>query len=159
MATSNRHRGWRWDAANSRLQMAFNGTDEAYVDASGITLASGNNVGMVSGTLDLQNGGTVTQATNKTTGVTLSTHSGQITTNNAALAAAAEATFTVTNTLVAAVDVVVVNVASGGTSGEYLAHCSALAAGSFDITLANMSASSASDAVVINFAVIKGASS
>lgn len=159
MATSSRHRGWRWDAANSRLQLTFNGTDVGYVDAGGITLASGNNMEMISGTLDLQDGGTVTQGTNKATGVTLSTHSGQITTDNAALAAAAEATFTVTNTLVAAVDVVVVNVASGGTSGEYLAHCSAVAAGSFDITLANMSAASASDAVVINFAIIKGASS
>ena len=42
-------------------------------------------------------GGTVTQATNKTTGVTLNAASGQITMNGAELAGAAEATFTVTN--------------------------------------------------------------
>ena len=38
-------------------------------------------------------GGTVTQATNKSTGVTLNTESGQITMNDAALAAAAEVSF------------------------------------------------------------------
>ena len=39
------------------------------------------------------NGGSVTQATNKSTAVTLNTESGVITTNNAALADAAEVTF------------------------------------------------------------------
>jgi hypothetical protein len=43
-------------------------------------------------------GGAVTQATDRTTGVTLSKLTGQITTNNASLAAGAEAEFTVTNT-------------------------------------------------------------
>ena len=40
-------------------------------------------------------GGTVTQATNKSTGVTLNTESGQITMNNAQLDAGTEVTFTV----------------------------------------------------------------
>ena len=115
-------------------------------------------VAMSEPTLDsitLKNLGTVTQASSKSTGVTLSTICGAITTDDAQLNAAAEVTFTVTNTLVAATDVIVCSVRSGGTSGEYLAHCSAVAAGSFDITLANMSAGNASDAVIINFAVIK----
>ena len=42
-------------------------------------------------------GGTVTQATGKSTGVTLNAASGQITMDDAALAAAAEISFTVTN--------------------------------------------------------------
>ncbi len=50
-------------------------------------------------------GGTVTQATNKTTGVTLNAASGQITMNGASLAGGAEATFTVTNSEIAATDV------------------------------------------------------
>ena len=54
-------------------------------------------------------GGTVTQATNKSTGVTLNTQSGQITMNNAALADAAEVSFTVTNDKIAATDVVAVS--------------------------------------------------
>ncbi len=100
-------------------------------------------------------GGSVTQATNKSTGVTLSTICGRITMNGAALSAAAEVTFTVTNTLVAATDVIVVNHASGGTSGAYLVVISAVAAGSFNITVSNASGGSLSEAIVLQFAVIK----
>lgn len=103
-------------------------------------------------------GGTVTQATSKTTGVTLSKVVGQITMNNAALAAAAEATFTVTNTAVAATDVVVACHGSAGTSGAYLVGVSNITAGTFDITVSNVSGGSLSEAIVINFAVIKGVS-
>ncbi len=104
-------------------------------------------------------GGTVTQATNKGTGVTLNTESGQITMNNAALADAAEVTFTVTNDRVAATDVVVVNHGSAGTAGAYWLCVSTVAAGSFKISVGNLSGGSLSEAIVINFALIKGASS
>ena len=100
-------------------------------------------------------GGAVTQATSKTTGVTLSKVSGQITMNNAALGAAAEAVFTVTNTVVAATDVPVVAIASGGTSGAYVVSVAAVAAGSFDIVVSNVSAGSLSEAIVLNFAILK----
>jgi hypothetical protein len=104
-------------------------------------------------------GGTVTQLTNKSTGVTLNTLSGRITTHNAALAAAAEVTFVVTNNQVAATDVPVVAIASGGTAGSYAIVVSAVGSGSFSISLTNLSAGSLSQAVVINFVIIKGASS
>ena len=104
-------------------------------------------------------GGTVTQATNKTTGVTLNTESGQITMNNAALGAAAEATFEVTNDKVAAADIPFVAIASGGTAGSYILGVSAVAAGSFKITVTNVSAGSLSEAVVINFGLFKGSAS
>jgi len=104
-------------------------------------------------------GGTVTQATNKTTGVTLNTESGQITMNNAALGAAGEASFTVTNDKIAATDVVVVNHGSAGTAGSYLVGATAIAAGSFEITVTNVSGGSLSEAIVINFVALKGASS
>ena len=77
-------------------------------------------------------GGTVTQATSKATGVTLNAASGVITMNDAALAAAAEVSFTVTNSEVAATDVVVVNHGSGGTAGSYLVQANSIAAGSFN---------------------------
>jgi len=99
-------------------------------------------------------GGSVTQATSKSTGVTLNKPCGQITMNNAALAAGAEAVFTVTNNTITAYDVPVVCIASGGTSGSYLVSVSAVAAGSFDVTISNVSAGSLSEAVVLNFAVI-----
>ncbi len=104
-------------------------------------------------------GGTVVQATSKATGVTLNKSSGQITMNGAALAAGAEVSFVVTNSLVEATDVVIVNIASVGTVGSYAAVVSAVAAGSFTITLTNLSGGSLSQALVLNFAVIKGASS
>jgi len=104
-------------------------------------------------------GGTVTQATNKSTAVTLNTESGQVTMNAAALADGAEVTFQVNNDRVAATDVVVVNHGSGGTAGAYWLVVSTVAAGSFKVTVGNLSGGSLSQAIVINYALIKGASS
>ena len=104
-------------------------------------------------------GGAVTQATNKGTSVTLNTTSGQITMNNAALADAAEVTFTVTNDKVAATDTIVVNHGSGGTAGAYWLCVSTVAAGSFKISVGNLSGGSLSEAIVLNYNVIKGAAS
>ena len=102
-------------------------------------------------------GGAVTQATNKTTGVTLHTLCGRITLANSALAAGAEALFTVTDSQVAATDVVVVCHASGGTAGAYLVGIAAVAAGSFRVVVSNLSAGSLSEAIVLQFAIVKGA--
>lgn len=103
-------------------------------------------------------GGAVTQLTSKSTGVTLSKMAGQITMNNAALGAGAEAAFTVTNTLVAAADVPLVCVGSGGTSSAYGVDVTAVGAGTFEITVSNLTAGSLSEAVVLNFVIMKGAS-
>jgi hypothetical protein len=101
-------------------------------------------------------GGAVTQATSKVTGVTLSKVCGAITTAADALAAGAEASFIVTNTTVAATDVVIVCIKSGpATAGTYAVSVSAVGAGSFTVTITNFSAGSLSEAVVINFAVIE----
>ena len=100
-------------------------------------------------------GGTVTQATSKSTGATLNTVSGQITMNAAALAAAAEVSFTLTNSAVAATDVVMVSIASGATAGAYSVQCDATAAGSCRISVGNRSTGSLSEAIVLNFVVIK----
>ncbi len=104
-------------------------------------------------------GGTVTQATNKSTGVTLNTESGQITMNNAALADAAEVSFTVTNSKIAATDVVVACHGSAGTAGAYIVSANGIAAGSFKITVSNVSGGALSEAIVINYLALKGASS
>lgn len=102
-------------------------------------------------------GSTVTQATSITTGVTLNKMCGRITTVASTLAAAGEATFTVTNSKVTAKDIVLVSTTYAG-AGTLQVYCSKVAAGSFDITLANLHAANALDAVVvINFAVFKGA--
>ena len=100
-------------------------------------------------------GGAVTQATDKSTGVTLNKRCGQITMNAAALAAAAEVSFTLTNSAVAATDVVMVSIASGATAGAYSVQCDATAAGSCRISVGNRSTGSLSEAIVLNFVVIK----
>lgn len=103
-------------------------------------------------------GGAVTQATNRTTGVTLSKISGQITTNNASLAAEAAAVFTVTNTTVAIGDVVVVAIQSGSNGGNTEVTVNTVAAGSFVIQVANNNAAAGTaetGAIIINFSVIR----
>lgn len=106
-------------------------------------------------------GGTVTQATDRSTGVTLSKISGTIVTNNASLAAETSATFTATNTTVAIGDVVVVSQQSGSNGGNTNVYVSTTAAGSFAITVANnnpVAGTAETGAIIINFAVIKAVS-
>ena len=100
--------------------------------------------------------GSVTQATNKGTAVTLNKVAGVVTMNNAALAAAAEVSFTVTNSECTASDVVIVNHASAGTAGSYLVQANTIAAGSFKVTVSNVSGGSLSEAIVLNYKIIKG---
>ena len=99
-------------------------------------------------------GGAVTQATSKSTGVTLSKKCGQITMNAAALAADTTVTFTLTNTTIAATDIIVLNHVSGGTAGSYLLNAQA-GSGSASINVGNITSGSWSQAIVIGFAVIK----
>lgn len=103
-------------------------------------------------------GGAVTQATDRTTGVTLSKVTGAITTNNASLAAEASARFTVTNTTVAVGDCVVVSQRSGAVGLMTDVWVDSIASGSFVIVVANGNAAGGTaetGAIIINFAVIK----
>lgn len=99
-------------------------------------------------------GGAQTQATSKSTGVTLSKVCGKITMHNAALAAATIVSFVLTNTAIEATDVLVLNHISGGTVGSYglNAQC---AAGSATINVRNNTAGSLGEAIVIQFALVK----
>lgn len=98
--------------------------------------------------------GTVTQATSKSTGVTLNKSTGQITMNGAALASATTVLFTLTNSILSAKDVLIVNVGSGGTSGAYWPFVANVAAGSAVIGVYNNTAGSLSEAIVINYAIL-----
>lgn len=104
-------------------------------------------------------GGTVTQTTNKTTAVTLNAKSGQITMNNASMSSNTTAGFTLTNSFVAATDVVIVNIASGATADGYILTVDAVAAGSCRISVRHNSGGALSEALVLNFIVIKGVTS
>jgi hypothetical protein len=97
----------------------------------------------------------VTQLTSKSTGVTANTSAGQITMNGASLATVTNVTFTLTNSLLSAKDVIIVNVASANaTAGAYNCWISSMLAGSATITLRNITAGALAEAVVINFAIV-----
>ncbi len=106
--------------------------------------------------------GAVTQLTSKSTGVTLNNSAGRITMNGAALAAGAAVSFVLTNSLISINDTIIVNVSSnttGSALGAYTTYVSYLAAGSALITLRNLTAATSySEAVIINFSIIHGAS-
>ena len=137
-----------WRLSDGTLQTVVAGTVAATADTSGNQDLPAD--------VKLSDGGTVTQATSKSTTVVLNTHTGQITLHAAALAAGVEVTFTVTNSTVGAADVVVLNHGSAGTAGSYLVGISAVASGSFKATVSNASGGSLSEAIVLNFAVIGG---
>lgn len=99
-------------------------------------------------------GGAVTQLSSRTTGVTLSKTQGAITMFSAAGSATA-ATFVVTNTLVVNTDTILLNQVSG--TNLYNLHVTAIGAGTFNVTFYT-TGGTATDAPVINFAVIKGSS-
>jgi len=97
-------------------------------------------------------GGAVTQITSRTTGVTLDKTTGAITLFSAAGSATA-ATFTVTNSTVAATDVIILNQKSG--TDLYDLMVTAVAAGSFNLTF-RTTGGTTTETPVFNFAVIKG---
>lgn len=96
-------------------------------------------------------GGTVTQGTSRTTGVTLNKTNGAITLFSAAGSTTFQS-FTVTNSTVAATDVIHVVQKSG--TDKYAIWVTAVAAGSFQITFATLSGTT-TEQPVFNFAVLK----
>ena len=164
--------GIRSDASGTFGALTFGGDDAITFDATGIQAGSYKAGSIVAndfadGAL-IENapvgigygtgaGGTVTQATSKSTAVTLNKPCGQITTHNAALANGAAAAFTVNNTLVNPPDMVVV---SGDTlNSNYQITAKTNAAGSFVVVIRNLTGGSLSEAIAVNFAIIKGAAS
>ena len=131
------------------------------ISATGNITASGTG-GIVStstGKIGYSAGGVVTQATNKSTGVTLNTVAGEITTSNATLNGDASVTFTLTNSTIANTDVMIINHVSGGTLGRYTFTPSCMN-GSATITIHNVvggGGGAEGSALVLRFAVIKGA--
>jgi hypothetical protein len=147
---------FRTTAEGTSVQTWYTGSSErTRLDASGnFTVTSVALLGYGTGA-----GGTVTQATSKSTGVTLNKPCGTITMNNAALAAGALVTFGLINSLIGVNDQVLVTMqtASGSTS-SYSVYATA-GAGGANINLKNESGGSLSEALVLNFMVLKGATS
>lgn len=126
-------------------------TGVAYSDPEFTTCYASNELGYAAGAQ-----GTVTQATSKSTGVTLNKSMGRITMHNASLAGGASVLFTLTNNKISASDVVLVSVSGGGTAGAYWPFVSSQTSGSAVIGLYNNTAGALGEAVIINFAIIHG---
>ena len=124
-------------------------TGVAYLDPEFSTCYATEEIGYALGAQ-----GSVTQATSKSTGVTLNESMGQITMNGATLNTLTNVTFTLTNNLISVKDVIILNVGSGATAGAYNCWISSMSAGTCTITLRNISGGNLSEAVVINFAII-----
>ena len=101
-------------------------------------------------------GGTVTQATSKSTAVTLNKPVGQITTNNAALGGTSSETFTLNNSLITTTSIVHVSVSG---NANHRANVESVDLGTALIRITNTTALSKSEAVNINFIVFSGATS
>ena len=119
------------------------------VAIAGAITSSGAGIGYASGA-----GGTVTQGTSRATGVTLSKLCGKITMFSAAVAASGTSSFVLTNTFIAATDIVIAVHASSSNGGAWA--ISVLpASGSATITVRNVSNASITEATPIFFAVLK----
>lgn len=119
--------------------------------------AGGNQLTVAAGGKIVHEGQTaVTQITSISTGVVCNALSGVVTTVSQTVAAGAEADFVVTNSQVAATDIVVACIKTHTSAGTFAVTVSAVAAGQFTLRLTNLDASAAGNNVlVINFFVIK----
>lgn len=140
-----------WGVSNIILQTGASGTQQFKVDSTGNSVVIGAG-GLGYGT---GSGGAVTQATSRTTGVTLDKTNGAITLVSAAGTTSWQ-TFTVTNNKVAATDTIIVNQKSG--TDLYQIFVTNVAAGSFKITFATTGGTT-TEQPVFNFAVIKAVTS
>jgi hypothetical protein len=128
-------------------------TGIAYADPEFTTCFASEQLGYAAGAQ-----GTVTQLTGKSTGVTLNKSAGRITMNNEALAGNTAVSFTLTNSLISANDVIVLNVSGGATAAAYTTYVSSMTTGSAVLTLRNLTSGSLSEAVILNFSTIHGQS-
>lgn len=155
-------------AANAAISLPVNGVVHLYSTSTTQWYSSLNNarqsvngifstgtagIGYATGA-----GGTVTQLTSRTTGVTLNKITGAITLFSSTTTAGTFSNFVVTNSTVAATDAVIVNFVSATTAASYSVIVSAVAAGNFTIQVHNIAAVAVAEAPVIRFAVIKAVS-
>jgi hypothetical protein len=99
--------------------------------------------------------GAVTQATDKSTAVTLNRSAGTITMNAAALGGTTSVTFTLNNNKISANDAVILSIVGGtATAGSYTLWVTGLTAGAATITLRNITGGSLSEAVVFNYVIV-----
>jgi len=134
------------------LVFGTNSTERMRIDANGnVIVTSPAGLGYGAGA-----GGTVTQATSKSTAVTLNKPCGQITMHNAALAAGVGVSFNLNNSIFdAANDCMILT--GNDFAYNYRLEVTTSASNQVRILVTNTTAGSLSEAVKIRFAIIKGA--
>lgn len=155
MVTPTANRTISFPDATGTIALVAGSSSQVMFNSAG-ALAGGNLAySSTAGTFGYGTGrGAVTQATNKSTGVTLDAPCGAITMNGASLNADTTVSFTLTNSSITANDILLLNHISGGTAGAYVLNAQA-AAGSASINVRNVTAGALSEAIVIGFAIIK----
>jgi hypothetical protein len=98
--------------------------------------------------------GAVTQATDKSTAVTLNRSAGRITMNAASLGATTNVSFTLNNSLISSNDILILTISGNATVAAYNLWVNSLGAGTASITLRNTTGGALAEAVIINFALI-----
>ena len=126
-------------------------TGVAYADPEFTTCYASQEIGYTAAAQ-----GTVTQLTDKSTAVTLNKSMGRITMNNAALAGNTAVSFTMNNSTISTNDTIIVNISGGATTGAYTTYVTSMTAGSAILTLRNLTGTSYSEAVILNFSIIHG---
>ena len=164
---------------NINLNIMGKGTGSVLITKAGIvsgsinntTLGAGSPSTVVATTIEAVtsigyaggSGGTVTQATSRTTGVTLNKITGEIVLFATTISGHDADEFTLTNSTIEANDVLILCIKSGcaaGTRKFYQVHVVAVSAGSCVISVGNIDnatvPSTGTDAPVIQFVVLKG---
>jgi hypothetical protein len=141
------------------LVIGANGSNAGFrfINTGNTTTTVGNLYSIGSSTklgYDTGAGGTVTQLTSKSTGVTLSRPTGQIVMHSATLNADTTVSFTLTNTTIGATDIVVLQHTSVGTSASYNLNAFP-SGGSAVISVRNVTTGNLGQAIVLSFAVIR----
>ena len=128
-----------------------NAMREMMAEISAVIGASG--IGYILG-----QGGTVTQATSKSTTVTLNKLTGQITLHNQSMASGAQAAFNFFNSTIGDHDIVLVQIAGPLLSGvtNYDVKVGEITAGGCSIAIKNVSGGTLAESPVLNFIVLKG---
>jgi hypothetical protein len=141
-----------WFPAADTIAASTAGSERMRIDSSGNVLVTGGGaLGYGTGS-----GGTVTQATSKTTDVTLNKTVGRVVMNNSALAANSTVQFQLNNSFIGLHDTLVLSLQFDTGSNGYtaFAYCGT---GLARIFVRNNTGGAMSEAVAINFAIIKGA--
>lgn len=135
--------------------VSFSGTFTGITSITSLSFKATEDIGFTATA-----GGTVTQTTSRTTGVTLNKPCGQITLVPASIPGLNSQEFTLTNSFIAATDIVLVTFGSGLTSAQYDVTVTQTSAGSCKISIHNVNNSATpTDTPVLNFAVFKGVNS